>query len=190
MIRPPRDNILCLGVSRSRHPMDIERSIETWSGPLVGLLAGWGAPWRDAHELAQDVLVEAYLARERFVGDADDPDVMGPWLRGIARHLFLAWRRKARGRREEALVDVHPAPTVTTDEARSERLVQAMARLPEELRTALYLHYLQECGVREVAALLGVPSSTVQGRLFRARNALRVALTSETAKTIQKESPR
>jgi hypothetical protein len=30
--------------------MDIERAIETWSGPLVGLLAGWGAPWREHSE--------------------------------------------------------------------------------------------------------------------------------------------
>jgi RNA polymerase sigma factor (sigma-70 family) len=170
--------------------MDIERAIETWSGPLVGLLAGWGAPWRDAHELAQDAIVEAYLARERFVGDADDPADMGPWLRGIARHLFLAWRRKTERRREEALEDIHAAPVGIAREARSEVLLTAIARLPEELRTALYLHYLQECGVREVAALLGAPPSTVQGRLYRARQALREALAAEVTTTDQKESRR
>src|SRR5688572_2036595 len=105
--------------------MDIERSIETWSAPLVGLLAGWGAPWRDATDLAQDALVEAYLARDRFVSDADDPSAMGPWLRGIARHLFLAWQRRAARRREEVLEDVHAARTGAAQDARSEELVQA-----------------------------------------------------------------
>jgi RNA polymerase sigma-70 factor (ECF subfamily) len=160
--------------------MDIDRWIATWSGPLVALLAAWGAPWGEAHELAQDALVEAYHGRARLRGDPADPTVAGPWLRGIARHLFLARSRRRATRREEPLgaAALHSAApgTAQASDPRSERALAALTRLPEDLRESLYLHYLEETPVREVAALLGVPESTVQGRLFRARRALRTAL--------------
>ena len=161
--------------------MDPDRLLETWRGPLVGLIAGWGAPWPDATELAQDALVEAWLGRARLRGDPDDPRVLGPWLRGIARHLFLARRRGAERRREE-LLEAEPAgPSTAPEDERLEDLRRAMARLPEEHRTVLYLCYLEECGVRETAALLEVPESTVEGRLYRARAALRERLETRRA---------
>ena len=153
--------------------MDVERLISTWRGPLMGLLAGWGASWPDAAELAQDTLVEAYLARERLKGDPGDPTVVGPWLRGIARHLYSARRRQVARRREEPLQDVHATAGDEPEDARAQGLRRAMASLPRKHRLVLYLHYLEDSGVREVAALLGVSASTVEGRLYQARRALR-----------------
>jgi RNA polymerase sigma-70 factor (ECF subfamily) len=156
--------------------LEPERLIETWRGPLVGLLAGWGATWTEAANLAQDTLVEAYLGRERLRGDPRDSVAVGPWLRGIARHLYLASRRSSARQREEPLEHEPPVRSTHPEDARLEALRRAMARLPEQQRTVLYLHYLEETGVREVAALLGVPESTVEGRLYKARRALRAAL--------------
>jgi len=155
--------------------MDVEALIETWRGPLVGLFAGWGAPWSDATELAQDTLVEAYLARGRLRGDATDPEVVGPWLRGIARNLHRAWQRR-RGRRREESLALDPPVETRAEDVRLEALRAQMARLPEKLRTVLYLRYLEQSGVREVACLLGLSEKTVEGRLYQARQALRAAL--------------
>ncbi len=33
--------------------MDLTQLIELYRGPLVGLIAAWGAPWNDAAEIAQ-----------------------------------------------------------------------------------------------------------------------------------------
>ncbi len=171
--------------------IDFERLIETWRGPLVGLVAGWGAPWTDAAELAQDALVEAYLGADRLRGDATDPAVMGPWLRGIARHLFVGWRRRRTRRREEPLADLEPAAPGRFEhagDARAEELARALERLPEKHRVVLYLRYLEDSGVREIAALLGLPESTVEGRLYRARRALRDHLESGARAHGAKES--
>ena len=163
--------------------MEIEHLINTWRGPLVGLLAGWGAPWADATELAQDTLVEAYLSRARLRGDPSDPNVIGPWLRGIARNLFRARRRAASRRREEELeherttaVSTDTSGDLDPEDARLEAVRCAMARLPEKFRAVLYMHYLEETPVREVASLLGLPEKTVEGRLHQARQALRRVL--------------
>lgn len=159
---------------------EVERLIETWRGPLTGLLAGWGAGWAEASELAQDALVEAWLGRERLRGELADASAAGPWLRGIARNL---WRARQRQRRREAprepgaaleLADTGGSiATSGHDQERLERLRAELARLPEALRVVLYMHYLEETGVREVAGLLGVTPKAVESRLYQARRELR-----------------
>jgi hypothetical protein len=44
--------------------MDLTALLNTYRGPLIGLIASWGAPWGDAIEIAQDSFSEAWLKRE------------------------------------------------------------------------------------------------------------------------------
>src|SRR5712691_11148159 len=81
--------------------MDLAELINTYRGPLVGLIASWGAPWADAAEIAQDSFAEAYLNRGSCRGDWSDPDVFGRWLRGVALNVYRNW---ARGRRRRERV--------------------------------------------------------------------------------------
>lgn len=59
--------------------MDLDRIIDRWRGPLVGLLGARGASPADAVELAQDAFSEAYLGRERFEGSWEDDGAVGAW---------------------------------------------------------------------------------------------------------------
>ena len=161
--------------------MDVEALVERWRGPLVGLVASWGAPFGDAAELAQDALAEAFLARERFQGDPGDPEACGPWLRGIAWRRFLAWGRQRERARARPLEGADP-PAPSADEPEQLRALRAaIERLPAELATAVRMRYLDEARVRDVAALLGVTEKTVEGRLFRARRELRRLLDEPSA---------
>ena len=56
---------------------------------------------------------------------------------------------------------------------RAEELWDAVARLPEKLRTAVHLHYAEGYSTEEIAALLEVPAATVRTRLHRARHQLK-----------------
>jgi RNA polymerase sigma factor (sigma-70 family) len=49
----------------------------------------------------------------------------------------------------------------------------AVAHLPEKLRTAVHLYYAEGYSTEEIAALLGVPAATVRTRLRRARMKLK-----------------
>jgi len=160
--------------------MDIQKIIDTWRGPLIGLLVAWGASRRDAFEIAQDALVEAYLGRDRLQGNPDDPAILGPWLRGIARNLFRANLRKTAHRQELPMEDLN-VPVLSdsntiNEDVRLDALRSAMLRLPEKHRQVLCVYYLEECSLREAAGLLDISESTLEGRLYQARKALRAAL--------------
>ena len=59
---------------------------------------------------------------------------------------------------------------------RSARLWQAIDQLPEKLRVVVVLAAIEGHGVRDVAALVGVPEGTVKSRLFDARRKLQELL--------------
>src|SRR5271166_4068680 len=78
--------------------MDLAELINTYRGPLVGLIASWGAPWADAADIAQDSFAEAYVNRASCRGDWSNPDIFGRWLRGVALNVYRNWARERRRR--------------------------------------------------------------------------------------------
>ena len=93
--------------------------------------------------------------------------------------MNAAWRRRSERLRPVGEAPEHESEPEPERDPREAALREAVARLPEALRTVLYLRYLEDTPVREVAALLGVSEKTVEGRLYRARERLRVTLGSE-----------
>ena len=61
-------------------------------------------------------------------------------------------------------------------ETRNEILKEAMDALDEKLRTPLLLHYMDGFSEKEVAGILGIPTTTVKSRMHRARKALQAGL--------------
>lgn len=153
-----------------------ERWVDAFRGPLVGLLASWGSDWRAAEELAQDSFAEAWMGRERFRGNSYDLKAVGAWLRGIAFNLHTAALRKRERGPRLVLDEEQPAPLAEEVDDRRARLGAAFARLSGPHQTILRMHYLEETGTREVAALLGLTTKAVEGRLYQARKALRAKL--------------
>ena len=62
---------------------------------------------------------------------------------------------------------------------RLERLRAAIDQLPANLKQVVMMHYLDEALVSDVAALLSLPSKTVEGRLFQARKTLKRIMESQ-----------
>jgi RNA polymerase sigma-70 factor (ECF subfamily) len=163
--------------------IDLERWIAAYRGPLIGLLASWGADWRAAEELAQEVFAEAWMARERFHADPQDLAAVGAWLRGIAFRLSCA-----QGRRNNAVaapLSVDPIAEEPEPDERRAVLVRAFAELSAPHQTVLRMHYLEETSAREVAALLGLTPKAVESRLYQARKALRERIERHQAHAAQ-----
>lgn len=159
--------------------MDLTALINTYRGPLIGLLASWGVPWGEAIELAQDTFSEAWLKRRSCRGDWSEPEVFGRWLRGVALNRYRNWAR-SRWRRRLRMVSLEPtilesvvAPADVESCESLNALRQAIERLPARQRQVVLMHYLEESSVNEVAALLSVTAKTVEGRLYQARRTLR-----------------
>jgi RNA polymerase sigma factor (sigma-70 family) len=158
--------------------MELTALVDTFRGPLVGLIASWGAPWADAVEIAQDSFAEAWLRRESCRGDIDDSEVFGRWLRGVAKNRYRNWARSQRRERlrvvplDPATLEQAAAPEDAVSAERLEALRQAIDRLPVKLRQVVLMHYLEETSVKQIAALLSLSAKTIEGRLYQARRAL------------------
>jgi RNA polymerase sigma factor (sigma-70 family) len=159
--------------------MDLTHFINAYRGPLIGLLASWGAPWPDAIEIAQDCFAEAWMRRESCRGNWDDPEVFGRWLRGVALNQYRNWARSRRRRRtrivtlEPAHLETIVAPPHPVVSDLLDSLRRAITRLPAGQRQVVLMHYLEETSVNQVAALLSITPKAVEARLYQARRSLR-----------------
>ena len=167
--------------------MDLTAFVNAYRGPLIGLIASWGAPWGDAIEIAQDSFSEAWLQRESCRGDWKDQEAFGRWLRGVALNQYRNWAR-SRWRRRVRIVELDTAmleqAAIAPDPEIAEHLAalqQAIERLPAQQRQVVLMHYLEETSVNEVATLLAVSAKTVEGRLYQARKTLRRLLENKPA---------
>ena len=137
-------------------------------------------------ELARDVAQEAFLCAFRDLQRLREPSRFGGWLHGIVhRTAGTALREMARGRvlsqelhRIAATPDSAPAPDRAAEEAEVHAIVRrALARLSEDNREVVCLHYVDGLSYTDIAGYLGVTKAAVQGRLQRARGKLRKELT-------------
>ena len=136
-----------------------------------------------AHDLTQETMLQAWVKLPQL----QEPARFGGWLRTVAANTCKMWlRRQSRddvsldelmGAGDEgcsALDERHAASV--HDEIESQERQQAVRgavqRLSAKNRAAVRLHYFQGMTCREVADRLGVPVSTVAGRLHKSRKIL------------------
>lgn len=137
---------------------------------------------------AADDLAQATLLRSLEAADSIQRDSsFRAYLFTIARHQLYAWYRR-RGRvtsldPEATTADeLTPSPSLVVAH-RSERrlLLESLRGVPLDSQVLLELHYWERLSSRELAAVLGVPASTVRSRLGKARQQLHTQL-AELAK--------
>ncbi len=148
----------------------------------------------DAAELAQETFVRVYQNRERFRAGAS----FSAWLYTIATNLVkdrFRWRSRhpqvsleaertaAGGSLGEVLPETRPGPGEALQmEERAEAVRNAVAALPEDLRTALLLSEYEGLTHAEIGEVVGCSAKAVESRIFRARKQLRSELEEEFAK--------
>jgi RNA polymerase sigma-70 factor (ECF subfamily) len=157
---------------------------QRYTPPLVNFLARMVPERARAEELAQEVFVRIYQARERYQPTAR----FSTYLFGIAHRLALNELDRAYRKREQSLEDTHdtladPAPPADDQLAgaqAAEALERGLARLPERQRAALLLRTQQDLGYDEIAGVIGTSSASVKSLLHRARANLLVLMKQET----------
>ena len=145
----------------------------------------------DAAEIAQEAFVRVYQHRGKF----DARQKFSTWLYTIATNLArdrLKWRARhpqvslnqpvGEGDHElgDALPDAKPRPDdVLAASERTQAVRDAIAGLPEDLRTALVLSEYELLANAEVAQVLGCSVKAVESRIYRAKQRLRELLQVE-----------
>jgi RNA polymerase sigma-70 factor (ECF subfamily) len=121
-----------------------------------------------------DICQETWLAIARGLHRLDDPAAFAPWAYRIATRKAADWTR---GRvRDRRLTDA-PSPSASSPPSDdTERVREAIGRLPPERRAILSMHYADGLALTHIAQALQVPVGTVKSRLHAARAELKRVL--------------
>lgn len=132
---------------------------------------------------AEDAFQATFLVLASKSASIGNPGKLSNWLYGVA--CRVAWKartarfRSAVVRTDRAELNTNPVGSeMETSELRSV-IDREIGRLPQRLRTAFVLCYLQGKTNEEAARLTGVPYGTVVSRLATARERLRTRLTQK-----------
>ena len=142
----------------------------------------------DALDVTQDAFLKAYRALANFRGES----AFYTWLYRIAintakNHLVAAARRPSDvdlGSNEDGeqfeIEDMQstletPEHLLLTEEI-GQTVVDAIGKLPDDLRTAILLREVDGLSYEEIATVMDCPIGTVRSRIFRAREAVDLRL--------------
>ncbi|HEV2177411.1 MAG TPA: sigma-70 family RNA polymerase sigma factor [Terriglobia bacterium] len=186
---------LMLRVSRG-DTESFEVLLQRYRMPVVGYCARLVRDPTLAEDLAQEVFLRVYQARQRYLPSAK----FTTWLYRIATNLALNAIRDRKGEpvpfgsaasagpgadqnasdfepTENRIPDTRPTVEGQLMESDGDRLIrQAVEMLPEKQRAAVILHKYQDVDYRQIAKILRVSESAVKSLLFRAYETLRLRL--------------
>jgi len=178
-----------------------ELLLQRYRTPLVNFLYRMVRSREQAEDLAQEVFLRVYRAREDYEPSAK----FTTWLFRIATNLALNSLRDHRYQKLEISMD---APIVAdaedgdermmevadehpdieqhlVEEARKKMIRHAIEKLPEKQRAAVLLHKYQELDYAEISKILQCSESALKSLLFRAYETLRVELAPLVAQAVK-----
>ena len=165
--------------SRERFEREAERVFPSVFGAALRLTRSR----EEAEDLAQEAIVRAYDAFERFDGTN-----FKAWMLRIVTNLYInRYRQKQRGGPTSSLDDEWAMEPVadegeTPDRALFDGLLgaeveEALNKVPDDFRIAVILSDIEGMSYQEIAETTDVPIGTVRSRLARGRSMLRRELT-------------
>ena len=155
--------------------------VEKYERRVRGLVWGLVGDRSDAEDVAQDAFLRAFRGLSSFRGRSR----FRTWLFQIALNAART-HRQTRDRSNETTTgsgDLDSAVMSGSLEQgiiARDRLRQALAQLPGEMREAVLLRDVEGFDYREIAEMLDIPIGTVESRIFRGRARLKQALTAQT----------
>jgi RNA polymerase sigma-70 factor (ECF subfamily) len=140
---------------------------------------------------ADDAVQEALVAAWRSLPGLRDPSRFDAWLNRLLVH---ACYRVARRERRQSIIEI-PSPGLShglvpdteRDVADRDELERAFRHLTYDQRVVLVLVYYADLTLADVAATLGIPTSTAKSRLYRALESLRAGMAAgeQTSLTVR-----
>ena len=166
--------------------------VEKYKQPVTNLVARTIRDETEAEDVAQNVFIQVHKSAARYQVSAK----FTTWLFTIARNLCLNEIRRRSRHRTESLEAVSPyaeddqparqfedktnfSPDDDALHRELERKIEeALAKLPENQRTAIIMFQRQELSYEEIAEVLNCSLSSVKSLIFRGREVLKEKLKS------------
>lgn len=143
---------------------------QTWIRNLMRRCCGSGTL---ADDLSQQVFMQAW----RTIGQLQDADRFGPWLKRMAINVWLQQQRKndaLKGAEEHVDADSvsKDTPGIAMD------IDHALAVLPDDVRLCIVLSYHERMTHDEIATLTNLPLGTIKSHIRRGTKRLRDTLSA------------
>lgn len=152
---------------------------ERYYPTVFGFLRRLGVKPPDTEDTCQDVFIQVFRYLAKFEHRAD----LRTWLYKLCISQAVRARRRAAVRRAiQWLLGQQPpaAGGAEWNEAETQRRVHAaLGQMKEIHRTVFVLYELEGLSGQEVAAVAGIPFSTVRRRLHHARQEFETLITEE-----------
>jgi len=145
----------------------------------------------DAEDLVQETYARAFASFHQFKQGTN----LRAWLNRILTNAFISGYRKrqhepvlttvglddwqlerAHAHSGQASAAARSAEELALDRMPDTRVTDALRRLPDDFRMAVYLADVEGFGYREIAEVMRCPIGTVMSRLHRGRSRLRELL--------------
>jgi RNA polymerase sigma-70 factor (ECF subfamily) len=164
--------------------------VEVFWPRVFGRFVRWLGDRQEAEDLAQDVFLRLYRARQRYQPSAKFATWLFHITKNVARNALRSRRRRACVRLgavlaagqeadlERALSAADDSPSRPLERSELARVVRAaVSGLGCRQRTALELYQFQDHSYAEIAAAMDMSPKAAKSLLYRARNQLRASLT-------------
>ncbi len=176
-------------------PTSIAASFESLFTPLASSAFGVAVRFTSNRSDAEDLVQEAALLAFRSFESFEAGTNFKAWFFKILTNCYFSKRRRDKSRPVTSDLDDTPDlylyarsaetgfPTAGPDPAAqlldklgTERVVEAIARLPDEYRAVSTLYFMEDLSYEEIGQVLQCPVGTVRSRLHRGRKMLQKAL--------------
>lgn len=164
-----------------------DRIVTRWEQPLCAFAWRYLRNAEDARELAMETFVRLHEHRTKLRADTNLSAWLYTTLTNFCHNRHRWWRRHPSvsldasfGEGDGVMFgDDAASPDVSAEQRETlAALDTAIAALAPDLRTTLLLHHFEHLSYREIARVVGCSERGVETRLYRARQALRSALTT------------
>lgn len=154
-----------------------EQLVNKYKGPVLNVIYRFIGRQGDAEDLAQEVFLRVYKARNRYRPIAK----FSTWLFRIVTNLCLNYKRRPESLSlDEICVNPKsnlPSPDILLERDETNAMIRAaIDSLPRNQRIAIILQRFENASYKEIANIMGVSVSAVESLIYRAKQTLRKKL--------------
>lgn len=181
-----RDEELVLHIIKGRTEL-FSVIIDRYQSKVFSTACKYTHDYEEAQDLTQEIFIRLYNNLQSYKSKAS----FSTWLYRIAVNRCIDWMRKKKLHTVSAIydssgdeVDIYDTiadiggslEEVFIKQENSDYIKKVVEGLPEIYKTVIILYYFEDFSPQEISDIIGIPKRTIETRLYRGKNLLKLRL--------------